>query len=149
MSQFTRFVVLVFILSFSYAGRASATTYYIAANGSDSNSGTSKTTPWLHAPGMPSCIGVCASTTPKPGDSFLFRGGDTWHRSASISGGNDVTMSGQWTWSWSGTPTSCAYPTSTSTCIYIGVDTTWFSGSSFARPQISWDNPIWANSTHQ
>jgi len=29
------------------------------------------------------------------------------------------------------------------------VDTTWFSGSSFARPQISWDNPIWANSTHQ
>ena len=28
--------------------------YYIAANGSDSNNGTTEATPWLHAPGMPS-----------------------------------------------------------------------------------------------
>src|SRR4029077_14620960 len=54
-------------------------TYYIAANGSDSNNGTSKTTPWLHAPGMANCTGTCASTTPQPGDSFIFRGGDIWH----------------------------------------------------------------------
>src|ERR1039457_4756325 len=49
------------------SGPVSATTYYVAANGSDSNSGTTKTTPWLHAPGMVSCTGTCASANPVPG----------------------------------------------------------------------------------
>src|ERR1700683_21618 len=35
--------------------------YYIAANGSDSNNGTSETSPWQHAPGMPACSATCAS----------------------------------------------------------------------------------------
>src|ERR1700722_1933828 len=34
--------------------------FYIAANGADSNSGTSEQSPWQHAPGMPNCTSVCA-----------------------------------------------------------------------------------------
>src|SRR5579863_2798372 len=73
------------------AGNVSATTYYVAADGSDSNDGTSKTTPWQHAPGMTTCSSMCASTTPKAGDSIILRGADTWSSS-----------SFPWTWKWSG-----------------------------------------------
>jgi hypothetical protein len=114
------------------AGIASATTYYIAANGSDSNNGTSKTTPWQHAPGMPSCSGSCASASPKPGDQFIFRGGDNWHF-----GAGTPLIGGEWNWQWSG---------SSGNPIYIGVDTTWYSGSSFARPVLNGDNPLWSGS---
>src|SRR5437762_14246 len=100
---------LLTLLVLAVISSASATTYYIAANGSDSNNGTSKTTPWLHAPGMTGCSGVCASASPKPGDRFIFRGGDTW----------DYTI---WPWnlqasgSASTTPAGC----SGSGCIYYG-----------------------------
>jgi hypothetical protein len=107
---------------------AFATTYYIASNGSDSNNGTSKTTPWMHAPGMPSCTGTCSSTTPKAGDKFIFRGGDTWHY-----GTGSPLIGGAWNWKWSG---------SSGNPIYIGVDQTWYSGSSFARPVLNGDNPL-------
>jgi len=53
--------------------------YFIAANGSDANSGTSESSPWLHAPGMPNCTANCAAHTPVAGEGFIFRGGDTWH----------------------------------------------------------------------
>ena len=92
------------------------TTFYIAANGSDSNNGTSKSTPWAHLPGMQNCTANCAAYTPQPGDQFIFRGGDTWGN-ASLGD----------TWTWSGTA---------SAPIYIGVDETWYSGS-------SWTQPIW------
>jgi len=111
------------------SGSASATTYYIAANGSDSNSGTAKTTPWAHAPGMPNCANVCASAAPKPGDQFIFRGGDTWHF-----GSGTPLIGGVWTWQWSGVSGSP---------IYVGVDSTWYSGTTFARPILSGDNPQW------
>jgi hypothetical protein len=109
------------------AGSASAGTYYIAANGSDSNTGTSKTSPWLHAPGMAGCAGNCASYRPVAGDQFLFRGGDTWHYSA----GSPMGL--PWTWTWSG---------SSGNNIYVGVDQTWYSGGSFARPILTMDNPL-------
>ena len=138
------------------AGRAHATKYYIAANGSDSNSGTSEASPWLHAPGMPNCTGTCASTTPAAGDNFIFRGGDAWHRSANINDSSDVAIGGEWnfTWSGSGLGSTCDYYNgAVSTCIYIGVSTSWYNsavcGSSFCRPKFEMDNPIWANSTHQ
>jgi hypothetical protein len=111
---------------------ASATTYYIAANGSDSNSGISKTSPWLHAPGMPSCTATCASKNPQPGDQFIFRGGDTWH----FGSGNPL-IGGAWNWKWSG---------SNGSPIYLGVDNSWFSGNSFARPVLNGDNPLWSGS---
>lgn len=96
-----------------------ASTHYIAANGSDSNNGTSKTTPWAHLPGMPNCSANCASYSPAAGDQFIFRGGDTWHHdSLGIA------------WGWSGTSTNR---------IYIGVDQTWYSGASWTRPILTCD----------
>ena len=133
------------MIGLTVAGNTFATTYFIAANGSDSNNGTSKSTTWQHAPGMPNCTATCAATRPQPGDSFIFRGGDTWHFSATTSGANDVPIGGTWDWTWSGTSTNCNYPTVTTSCIYLGVDKTWFSGASFARPIMNLDNPIVAN----
>ena len=117
-----------------------ATTYYIAANGSDSNTGTLTTTPWLHAPGMTGCTANCAAKTPQPGDQFIFRGGDTWH-------GGVSPISLPWTWSWNG---------SSNNPIYIGVDnstasasgsgtTGWYNaavcGASWCQPIFDGDNP--------
>jgi hypothetical protein len=133
MNRFFRLALLVLISSFMIARNASAATYYIAANGSDSNNGTSKTTPWLHAPGMPKCSAVCASVTPSPGDSYIFRGGDTWH--FGNSGASPYVGAAGWSWSpsWNG---------SSGNPIYIGVDLTWYAGASFARPIMSGDNPL-------
>jgi hypothetical protein len=110
-----------------FANNAPAATYYVAANGSDTNAGTSQTAPWAHAPGMKGCTGTCAATTPKAGDQFILRGGDTWHTSAG------ALIGLPWTWTWSGT---------SSNPIYIGVDQTWSSGSSWTRPILSMDNPL-------
>jgi hypothetical protein len=127
------------------AGSASATTYYIGANGSDSNNGTSKSSPWLHAPGMTGCSGTCGSTTPQPGDSFIFRGGDTWHYGNSNLSPFVGGTSPHWNWNWGGSSANCnldasAGPIVKSSCIYIGVDQTWFSGSSWTRPIMTGDN---------
>jgi len=105
--------------------------YFVAADGADSNSGTSETSPWLHAPGMPNCSGTCASTNPGAGTGFIFRGGDTWHYGA----GTPAT-GGSWTWSWAGTSGSP---------IYVGVDPNWYSGSMWVRPLLNGDNPITAS----
>jgi hypothetical protein len=130
--------IFTFLVCLMLASGASATTYYIAANGSDANNGTSKTTSWQHAPGMPNCTGTCASTTPKPGDQFIFRGGDTWHY-----GSGTPSVGGSWNWNWSGTSAHCNYDANdTSTCTYIGVDQTWFGGSSWTRPVLTGDNPL-------
>ncbi|MGD0908660.1 MAG: hypothetical protein ABSA96_13840, partial [Candidatus Acidiferrales bacterium] len=51
---------------------ASATTYYVAAAGSDSNSGTSSGTPWQ-------TIAKVNGSTFSPGDSILFNRGDVWY----------------------------------------------------------------------
>jgi hypothetical protein len=102
--------------------------YYISASGSDSNSGTTESNPWLHAPGMSTCIAMCARLTPTAGDGFIFRGGDTWHVSSGI------PLSGAWKWNYSGS--------SPSSPIYIGVDLAWYAGLSFARPIINLDNPL-------
>ena len=107
-------------------------TYYIAASGSDATTSTqaqAKTTPWLHAPGMAGCTSNCASYNPVPGDRFNFRGGDTWHYAAAA--GSPVGI--PWNWNWSG---SQASP------IYIGVDTTWYAGTSWVRPILNADNPV-------
>jgi hypothetical protein len=107
--------VLGLLAIFFAAKTVSATTYYVAANGSDSNNGTTKTAPWLHAPGMLDCAGLCAATTPNAGDSIILRGGDTWSSS-----------SFPWTWKWSG---SAGNPIQVG-----GLDQTWFSGTSWTRP---------------
>jgi hypothetical protein len=127
-------------------GPLSATTYYVAANGSDSNDGT-QATPWLHAPGMSTCTATCASTAINPGDSIIFRGGDTWHF-----GNSGLTpfagfQNNAWNFSRSGSSANCQLNPAngaivTTSCIYIGVDQTWYSGSAWTRPQFNMDNPI-------
>ncbi len=124
-------IPLLTLLVFLAISSASATTYYIAANGSDSNNGTSKTTPWLHAPGMQGCSGACASTTTQAGDRFIFRGGDSWHYSA----GYPIGL--PWIVSRSG---------ASGNTIYIGVDSTWYAGAAWARPILTMDNPLTTSS---
>ena len=92
-----------------------AATYYIDfSSGSDANNGTSKTTPWLRAPGMSGCSGNCAAHTPGAGDRFIFKGGVTWNNTA--------------------LPLVLASNGSAGSVIYYGVDTTWFAGNSWTRP---------------
>jgi hypothetical protein len=105
--------------------------HYIAGNGSDSNNGTSETTPWLHAPGMTGCTSNCASYSPAAGDQIILRGGDTWHFSG---GGSPVGL--PWTWTASGASGSH---------IYVGVDKTWFTGGSWNRPILTGDNALSIN----
>ncbi len=128
MGRFNRISLFILIVSFGALGSSSASTHYVAASGSDSNDGASKSSPWSHAPGMPDCTSTCAAYKPAPGDQIIFRGGDTWHY-----GAGSPSVGGSWRWTWSG---------SSGNPIYIGVDQTWFSGGSFARPVLSGDNPI-------
>jgi hypothetical protein len=103
------FGALLFLSSNVYA-----TTYYVAANGSDSNSGTSKSSPWLHAHGMTGCSGNCLAHVPQPGDSFVFRGCDSWHNT-----GNP-----------GGLPWFIGYSGSAGSPLYFGGgDETWSSGN--------------------
>jgi hypothetical protein len=119
--------------------------YYVAANGSDTNSGTSETSPWLHAPYMPNCSGNCATLqkamngTAAAGLGFIFRGGDTWHLGNS---GALPYTGGSWNFSVS------PYPGGTATNpIYVGVDQSWYAGSAWARPILTGDNPLCNAST--
>lgn len=101
--------------------------YADAASGSDSNPGTSESSPWQHLPGMTNCTGVCASTTPAAGEGFIVKGGSTWHQST----GSPVGL--PWSWNWGG---------NSSNPVYIGVDPAWFSGSAWSRPVLTQDNPL-------
>lgn len=99
------------------ANAFASTTYYIDyASGNDANNGTSKTSPWQHAPGMQACTGLCSSTTVNPGDSIILKGGVTWPNASfmwNLPGGA------------SGNP------------VYVGVDQTWYAGGSWSRPILS------------
>jgi hypothetical protein len=55
-----------------------ATYYADHSGGSDTNNGMSTTNPWKHVPGMSGCSGTCATTNALPGDTFVFKGGETW-----------------------------------------------------------------------
>ena len=120
----------------------SGTTYYISSAGSDSNNGTAKATPWAHAPGMPGCTSTCAGNTPTAGANYVFRGGDTWHFANS-----SLTpyTGGSWAVSTSGNSTDCNFrPYASpghSTCVYYGIDPTWYSGGAWSRPIMNLDNP--------
>ena len=71
MNLSTKAILFVFTLlfsSFSYAQQ----TYYIASSGSDSNKGTSESSPWKS-------ISKVNGFNFKPGDRVLFRRGDSWN----------------------------------------------------------------------
>lgn len=94
--------------------------YISKSQGSNSNSGTSESSPWASLPGMKSCSGSCSSYTPSAGDAFIMRGGDSW-----TSGDLGVT----WNWGGSGSTSQ----------IYIGVDKSWYNSTCGS----SWCRPIW------
>lgn len=73
MARLIRLATLVLCVLIAHA--AYGATYYVdCAGGNDSNNGTSKTTSWLHAPGM---VGFSATYTHAAGDHFVFKGGTT------------------------------------------------------------------------
>jgi hypothetical protein len=78
------------ILLLIFCANALATTYYVSSSmGSDSNSGTSSTTPWQ-------TIAHVNGQTFNPGDSILFKRGDVWNESlattSSGSSGNPIAF---------------------------------------------------------
>jgi hypothetical protein len=112
--------VALLILVLNVQGAFGATTHYISKSlGADTNNGTSKTTPWAHLRGMPSCASNCASYTPVAGDQFILMGCDVWVPS-------DFFVA----WDWSGTSSSP---------IYIGVDHTWYNTTNCPS---SWNRPV-------
>lgn len=114
-------IALLLMITFVGSGNALATTFYISKSaGSDSNNGTSKSTPWAHLPGMAGATSNAAAYSPQPGDQFILKGGDTW-------GSADLRVY----WSWSGTSGSR---------IYVGVDKSWFNGASWTRPIFNCQN---------
>lgn len=123
---FWRPILILLSLAFIPATAAASTHYISSSLGNDSNSGTSKTSPWAHAPGMKTCSANCAAYTPVAGDQFIFYGGDTW-----------TVSNFQWNIHWSG---------SSGSPIYFGVDTSWYSpsvcGSSFCQPVADFQNTL-------
>lgn len=100
-----------FSLPVEPSGNAYRTFYIDYNSGSDSNSGTSESSPWKHVPGSSAFTG---SYTHQRGDHFIFKGDVTWPASefpiTDSSGGS------------SGNPD------------YFGVDPNWHAGSSWSRP---------------
>lgn len=150
----SRLISLAMLIACSFVGSALAATtpggacpaglpvtgnncFFVAANGSDSNSGTSESSPWLHAPMMPTCSSECATVqngTLPAGTGIILRGGDTWHF-----GNSSASPYSGGTWNFNVNP----YPMGTSSNpIYIGVDQTWYSGASWTRPILTGDNPV-------
>lgn len=101
--------------------------YYVSASGADTNNGTAKATPWLHAPGMAGCSNTCAGKTPAAGEFYYFKGGETWHYNT----GSPTAF--PWVINFTG---------SAGNQIYFGVDQTWFTGGSWSRPIFTQDNPL-------
>jgi hypothetical protein len=121
---------VLFAACFFFVGSVRATVYYVDyASGADSNNGTSKSTPWKHAPGMlgltpangssgDGCTAVCGSTTIRPGDSIILKGGTVWPYSVL-----------PWEPNFSGSSTTGGtYGCVGNGCIYIGNDPTWNAG---------------------
>ena len=105
-------IVNIAVAFFCLGLRCLASTYYIDTAGSDSNNGTSKSTPWAHHPYMANWGG--SGYVHAAGDQFIFKGGETWvyacfplvMSNGGSSGSND----------------------------YYGVDKTWYTGASWVRP---------------
>lgn len=114
--------------------------YFGSTSGSDSNAGNTESAPLLHLPGMTGCTATCASITPASTQGFILRGGDVYNYNSS---GGVVGL--PWNWTWSGN-SSCnidlsSGPLALGPCIYVGVDQSWFTGSSWTRPAMNMNNP--------
>ena len=120
MARILKLVVLIFCVF--VAKESLATTYYVDySSGNDSNNGTSKLTPWQHAPGMNGATGMVANITPAAGDSIIFKGCVTWPNAA---------------FSWSPVGAGTA-----GNPVYYGVDQNWWDSSAPGCAN-SWNRPI-------
>ena len=76
-----QFLFLIF-LALSQSG---ATSYYIDyVNGNDASAGTATTVPWKHAPGDENATAAARSTTLKPGDTVVLKGGGAYYGSITV-----------------------------------------------------------------
>ena len=113
--------------------------YYVDfANGSDLNTGADEAHPLKHAVEMQGASGN-VPTSCKPGDGWIFKGGVTWNYTI-------------WPW-YIGAGGGCSGSTSGndsyggctgSSCVYFGIDKSWYTGSVWARPIFSggdWSDP--------
>lgn len=89
-----------------------ASTYYIdSVGGADANNGTSTGTPWRHHPYMVTWTG---SYSHAAGDRFIFKGGVTW--------------------GYTNFPLTTTAGGTAGNSDYYGVDASWFTGGSWAKP---------------
>jgi hypothetical protein len=103
---------ILFLLMLCASQTISAAAYYIDySSGLDANSGTSKSTPWKRCPGMQ---GFAGTYNHAAGDQFIFKGGVTWAVAC--------------------LPLAIVNSGSSGSSDYYGVDLTWYSGGTWARP---------------
>ncbi|MFZ0317770.1 MAG: hypothetical protein WAL56_01485 [Candidatus Sulfotelmatobacter sp.] len=133
-----RLVLLAFVIAIGASAFACPTTvpsgvtncyYFDYAAGSDSANGTTQTAPWQHTPGMANATGNAAAHTPGPGEGWILKGGVTVDYHA-------FPMNVPWGGS-SGKPD------------YIGYDSAWYTGSSWARPILNGGGSIGYNTATQ
>jgi hypothetical protein len=103
--------------------------YYVDfAGGSDNNSGASESTPLKRSKGMQGCSSNCSGMVLGGGVGVIFKGGVTW----------DYTI---WPWAVGGSGSNAGNDSSGgctgSSCLYFGVDKSWFAGGSWSRPIFS------------
>jgi hypothetical protein len=120
--------------------------FYVADSGADTNSGTTEASPFLHAPFMPNCASACATAQSAfaAGEGIIFRGGDTWHY---FSGTPLIGLPAGYPHGTNGYAWRPTVSGTSSNPVYIGVDQTWFTGSSWTRPIITEDNPVFTPSS--
>jgi hypothetical protein len=114
MSKKLYLAVLSFFLFAAafFPASAKAATYYIEWRaGSDTNNGTSKTSPWKRQPYMNGFTGTYVHSA---GDQFIFKGGVTWPFAAF--------------------PMTIAAGGAAGNNDYYGVDKTWFTAGSWTQP---------------
>jgi hypothetical protein len=91
--------------------------FFDYVSGSDSNLGTTESSPWQHMPSCANATGNSAAHTPAAGEGWIFKGGVTvdYH-------------------CW---PANVPWGGTSSAVDYIGPDPGWFTGSAWARPIFS------------
>lgn len=115
-------IAILFFLSV-ICGVSANTNYYIDyTNGLDTNNGTSKSTPWKHAPGMVNCSNNCASYTGAGG-------GDSW------------VLKGCVTWPATVLPWAPSYQSEIAAVNVGGLDQTWWDNT-VAGCSTAWNRPI-------
>lgn len=112
-------IFFIIITLFSYSTVFAATYYIDYDNGSDSNMGTSKNTPWKRVPGM---VGFSGSFTHQPGDTFIFKGGIIWPSSI--------------------LPFTITYSGSSGNIDTYTTDHTWYNGVTWSQPVIDGESQL-------